>query len=105
MDYVILAGYLKVGIELTDSNSSSGFNVIHFFEESSSSSLPPHQVSHPCGDDASLLPPQLIPAILVSAYPRAMLNIHPGLLPSFGGKGMYGEKVHAAVVASGARWG
>jgi phosphoribosylglycinamide formyltransferase len=46
---------------------------------------------------------QLIPAELVSAYKRAMLNIHPGLLPSFGGKGLYGERVHAAVIKSGAR--
>jgi hypothetical protein len=47
---------------------------------------------------------QLIPPELVSAYKRAMLNIHPGLLPSFGGKGLYGERVHAAVIKSGARW-
>jgi len=47
---------------------------------------------------------KLIPADLVRAYPRAMLNIHPGLLPSFGGKGMYGERVHKAVIASGARF-
>jgi folate-dependent phosphoribosylglycinamide formyltransferase PurN len=33
-----------------------------------------------------------------------MLNIHPGLLPSFGGKGMYGQRVHAAVLSSGARF-
>lgn len=46
---------------------------------------------------------QLIPVELVLAYKRAMLNIHPGLLPSFGGKGLYGERVHAAVVKSGAR--
>lgn len=46
---------------------------------------------------------KLIPQELVAAYPRAMLNIHPGLLPSFGGKGMYGERVHRAVIASGAR--
>jgi phosphoribosylglycinamide formyltransferase len=46
---------------------------------------------------------QLIPAELVRSYKRRMLNIHPGLLPSFGGKGMYGERVHQAVVASGAR--
>ena len=32
-----------------------------------------------------------------------MLNIHPALLPAFGGPGMYGQKVHAAVIASGAR--
>lgn len=47
---------------------------------------------------------KLIPPELCRAYPRAMLNIHPGLLPSFGGKGYYGERVHKAVVASGARF-
>ncbi|KAJ9508574.1 hypothetical protein QJQ45_012136 [Haematococcus lacustris] len=47
---------------------------------------------------------KLIPAELVRAFPRAMLNIHPGLLPSFGGKGMYGHRVHEAVVASGVRF-
>ena len=38
------------------------------------------------------------------AYARAMLNIHPALLPAFGGKGLYGARVHRAVIASGARW-
>ena len=33
-----------------------------------------------------------------------MLNIHPGLLPAFGGKGLYGARVHKAVIASGVRW-
>ncbi|KAL4447446.1 hypothetical protein ABPG75_004665 [Micractinium tetrahymenae] len=47
---------------------------------------------------------KLIPSELVRAYKRAILNIHPGLLPSFGGKGYYGIKVHQAVVASGARF-
>ncbi|KAG2446542.1 hypothetical protein HYH02_008529 [Chlamydomonas schloesseri] len=47
---------------------------------------------------------KLIPSELCRAFPRAMLNIHPGLLPSFGGKGYYGERVHKAVIASGARW-
>ena len=46
---------------------------------------------------------KLVPAALVRAFPRAMLNIHPALLPAFGGRGFYGAKVHAAVVASGAR--
>lgn len=45
---------------------------------------------------------QLIPPELVHAYPRRMLNIHPALLPSFGGAGMYGQRVHRAVVGSGA---
>lgn len=46
---------------------------------------------------------RLIPAGVVSRYPRRILNIHPALLPSFGGKGMYGRRVHEAVLASGAR--
>ncbi|CAM0912244.1 unnamed protein product [Alopecurus aequalis] len=47
---------------------------------------------------------KLIPGKLVQAYPRSMLNIHPSLLPAFGGKGYYGLKVHKAVIASGARY-
>ncbi|KAF7145618.1 hypothetical protein RHSIM_Rhsim04G0088200 [Rhododendron simsii] len=47
---------------------------------------------------------KLIPVELVRAYPRSILNIHPSLLPAFGGKGYYGMKVHQAVIASGARY-
>lgn len=47
---------------------------------------------------------QLVPAALVREYKDAMLNIHPGLLPAFGGKGLYGLRVHKAVIASGARF-
>ncbi|KAL8555645.1 hypothetical protein ACS0TY_003450 [Phlomoides rotata] len=47
---------------------------------------------------------KLIPAELIQAYPKAILNIHPSLLPAFGGKGYYGMKVHKAVIASGARY-
>ncbi|KAL6542936.1 Phosphoribosylglycinamide formyltransferase (GART) [Orobanche hederae] len=47
---------------------------------------------------------KLIPVELVRAYPKSMLNIHPSLLPAFGGKGYYGMKVHKAVIASGARY-
>ncbi len=45
---------------------------------------------------------RLIPAEVVQAFPRRILNIHPALLPSFGGKGMWGHRVHEAVLASGA---
>ncbi len=38
-----------------------------------------------------------IPDELIAAYPRAMINIHPALLPKYGGKGMYGMNVHHAV--------
>lgn len=47
---------------------------------------------------------KLIPTELVQAYPRRIFNIHPSLLPAFGGKGFYGMKVHEAVIASGARY-
>lgn len=44
---------------------------------------------------------RLLPAPVVQAYPLRILNIHPALLPLFGGKGMYGLKVHQAVIESG----
>lgn len=43
----------------------------------------------------------LVPAYLVKAFPRRMLNIHPALLPQYGGKGMWGHHVHEAVKAAG----
>lgn len=46
---------------------------------------------------------RLIPSAVVRAFPRRILNIHPALLPAFGGKGMWGHHVHEAVLAAGAR--
>ncbi len=43
----------------------------------------------------------LMPGGLVRAFPDKIINIHPALLPKFGGKGMYGHYVHEAVVANG----
>ncbi len=40
----------------------------------------------------------LIPSYLIEAYPNKIINIHPALLPKFGGKGMYGMRVHKSVV-------
>jgi phosphoribosylglycinamide formyltransferase-1 len=42
-----------------------------------------------------------IPQVLIEAYPDKIINIHPALLPKYGGKGMYGHHVHEAVAASG----
>ncbi len=42
-----------------------------------------------------------IPTSLIQEYPSRIINIHPSLLPKFGGKGMYGMKVHEAVKQSG----
>jgi phosphoribosylglycinamide formyltransferase-1 len=44
-----------------------------------------------------------IPEFIVEAFPRSIVNIHPALLPEFGGKGMYGMHVHRAVKESGAQ--
>jgi phosphoribosylglycinamide formyltransferase-1 len=43
----------------------------------------------------------LIPQNLIAAFPHRIINIHPALLPKFGGKGMYGMKVHEAVKTEG----
>ena len=45
----------------------------------------------------------MVPPEVVAAFRDRMINIHPALLPAFGGPGMYGRHVHEAVVASGAR--
>ena len=45
---------------------------------------------------------KLVPAAVVARYTGRMLNVHPSLLPAFGGAGMYGARVHRAVLASGA---
>jgi len=45
---------------------------------------------------------KLVPAEVVHAYAGRIVNIHPALLPAFGGPGMYGHRVHEAVIAAGA---
>ena len=50
---------------------------------------------------AGFLP--LVPEYLIDAFPRRMINIHPSLLPKYGGKGMWGHHIHEAVKAAGER--
>ena len=47
---------------------------------------------------------RLVPRAVTEAYRRRILNVHPALLPAFGGKGMYGRRVHEAVIAAGERF-
>ena len=42
-----------------------------------------------------------VPEIIIQAFPNRIINVHPALLPKFGGKGMYGKHVHKAVVEAG----
>jgi formyltetrahydrofolate-dependent phosphoribosylglycinamide formyltransferase len=46
---------------------------------------------------------KMIPSHIVSRFEGRMVNVHPALLPAFGGRGMYGNRVHHAVIESGAR--
>lgn len=46
---------------------------------------------------------RLLPSEVLQAFPNRVLNVHPALLPRFGGKGMYGLRVHEAVLASGSK--
>ena len=46
---------------------------------------------------------KLVPAAVIARYRERIVNVHPALLPAFGGPGMYGHRVHEAVLASGAR--
>ena len=43
----------------------------------------------------------LMPSFITAAWPNKIVNIHPALLPAYGGKGMYGPHVHEAVIAAG----
>lgn len=44
---------------------------------------------------------RLVPPAVLKRYPDRIVNIHPALLPKYGGKGMYGQRVHDAVLAAG----
>ena len=47
---------------------------------------------------------RIVPESLIEKYPNKILNIHPALLPEYGGKGMYGAKVHEAVIANNEKY-
>lgn len=75
------------------------FPTVSAFEASLSQTLTAHRIDLVCL--AGFL--RILSPGFVSAFPGRIVNIHPALLPAFGGKGMYGERVHRAVLASGAR--
>ncbi|MCD4813272.1 phosphoribosylglycinamide formyltransferase [bacterium] len=47
---------------------------------------------------------RILTSVIVEQFPMKIMNIHPSLLPAFGGAGMYGRHVHRAVIASGAKY-
>lgn len=76
-----------------------GYASAETFEEAIREALQAHRVELVClAGFLRILSPRF-----VGAFPGRIINIHPALLPAFGGKGMYGERVHRAVIESGAR--
>ncbi|RQV98380.1 phosphoribosylglycinamide formyltransferase [bacterium] len=69
------------------------------FAEAMLSALKVHEIDFICLAGYMKLVPQKV----VKSYRNRILNVHPALLPAFGGAGMYGRRVHEAVIASGAR--
>ena len=63
------------------------------------------QALHDCGAELVVLAGylKLVPAVVTAEWRGRMINVHPALLPAFGGKGMYGMRVHRAVIAAGVR--
>ncbi len=87
------------GIENLVLNPKS-FDAASKYEEKLLSVLHEYQI------DAIILAGYLkrIPPIVVDRYSERILNIHPSLLPAFGGHGFYGMKVHEAAIARGVKW-
>jgi formyltetrahydrofolate-dependent phosphoribosylglycinamide formyltransferase len=78
---------------------SKDFPTPEAFEQAMLAALQQHGVNFVCL--AGYL--KLVPAVVVRDFHQRMLNIHPALLPAFGGAGMYGRHVHEAVLDYGAR--
>ncbi len=76
---------------------------LHILEPGSSGKQPFLDVLKKKGITAIILAGYLkkIPPALIRQYPDRIINIHPALLPAYGGKGMYGHFVHEAVVSAG----
>ena len=86
------------GVELAQAAGKEVL-VVNQFDEQLLNYLADHMVDTICL--AGFL--QILPANFVKNFPGKIYNTHPALLPAFGGKGMYGAKVHQAVAEAGAQ--
>lgn len=93
----------KSGAGVTDIAASAGIPVLMIEKEPFFRGDAYTAELHARGIDCIILAGFLwkLPARLVAAYPGKIINIHPALLPKYGGKGMYGNFVHEAVIAAG----
>jgi formyltetrahydrofolate-dependent phosphoribosylglycinamide formyltransferase len=93
----------RVGAGALERARRSGIEAVHVPYASSGSALPELLTKH--GIDLIALAGYLrhVPSSVTEAFRGRIVNIHPALLPDFGGAGMYGQRVHQAVIAAGAR--
>lgn len=105
------SNHLKVGLVLSNKNSAfvleraknNGIPSVTFTSEELKNTTLVDEILRQSKIDAIVLAGFLlkIPGRLINQYPGKIINIHPALLPSYGGKGMYGMNVHNAVIAAG----
>lgn len=110
-----LIQYFKDSSEITIALIVSNVPEAYVLERAKNHKIPALVITNPQSQQADFLIPilreyqingivlagylRLIPKGLIEAYPEKIINIHPSLLPKYGGKGMYGSHVHEAVIA------
>ncbi|MCE5321180.1 MAG: phosphoribosylglycinamide formyltransferase [Bacteroidales bacterium] len=111
VDFFKMDSHIKVSLILSNKNSAYvlerarklGVKSVVFTAEQLSNSTFVDSILAEEKIDAIILSGFLlkVPDRIIAKYPGRIINIHPALLPKFGGKGMYGMKVHKAVIESG----
>jgi len=111
IDWTRKSNHLKVGLILSNKNSAyvleraknNGIPSLIFTPDELKNTTLVDEILTKSKIDAIVLAGFLlrIPERLIEQYPGKIINIHPALLPSYGGKGMYGMNVHNAVIAAG----
>ncbi|PKP37391.1 MAG: phosphoribosylglycinamide formyltransferase [Bacteroidetes bacterium HGW-Bacteroidetes-14] len=111
IDWTRKSNHLKVGLILSNKNSAyvleraknNGIPSMTFTPDELKNTTLVDEILTKLKIDAIVLAGFLlrIPERLIEQYPGKIINIHPALLPSYGGKGMYGMNVHNAVIAAG----
>jgi phosphoribosylglycinamide formyltransferase 1 len=100
---VVLVASDRAAAGVLERARARGIEAVHLPRPSDASALGTLLEAH--GVDAVVLAGylRLVPAEIVRRFEARIVNVHPALLPAFGGPGMYGRRVHEAVLAAGAR--
>lgn len=100
---VVLVASDQASAGALDRARDAGITAVHLDRAQRAAGLPALLASHRVALVVLAGYMRLVPADAVAAYRGRMLNVHPALLPAFGGPGMYGHRVHEAVIARGVR--